>query len=83
PEILFFVTLRNGAPRAAGVETAAHGVIELLGGVNSFAGHTGYKALSLEAAVAADPDITKMISGSAATAASSGALCSPYGLRSC
>ncbi|MEM9705617.1 MAG: ABC transporter substrate-binding protein [Pseudomonadota bacterium] len=62
PEILFFVTLRNGAPRAAGTETAAHGVIELLGGVNSFAGHTGYKALSLEAAVAADPDIILVMS---------------------
>ena len=56
-DMLFFATLRDGVPRAAGTETAAHGVVELLGGTNLFASQTGYKQLSLEAAVAADPDI--------------------------
>lgn len=54
---LFFTTLRDGAPRAAGTRTAAHGLIDLLGAQNVFAGRIGYKGLSLEAAVAANPDI--------------------------
>lgn len=56
-DVLFFATLRDGVPRAAGTDTAAHGVVTLLGGSNLFASQTGYKPLSLEAAVAADPDI--------------------------
>ena len=57
PSVLFFSTLNDGTPTAAGTETAAHGIIEMLGGTNAFAQRTGYKPLSLEAAVAADPDI--------------------------
>jgi len=57
PSVLFFATFADNAPRAAGRDTAAHGVIELIGGVNVFGSETGYKSLSLEAAVAADPDI--------------------------
>ncbi|ADM10778.1 hemin-binding periplasmic protein [Parvularcula bermudensis HTCC2503] len=57
PSILFFASVPDGAPRAAGDETAAAGVIDMLGGTNVFAGRPGYNALSLEAAVAADPDI--------------------------
>lgn len=57
PSVLFFATFADNAPRAAGRDTAAHGVIELIGGENVFGSETGYKALSLEAAVAADPDI--------------------------
>ncbi len=55
--ILFFATMQDGAPKAAGAETAAHGLVELLGAHNLFADYTGYRALSLEAAIAADPDI--------------------------
>ena len=57
PSVLFFATLREGAPRAAGKETAAHGIIEMIGGTNIFGDQNGYQSLSLEAAVAADPDI--------------------------
>lgn len=57
PTVLFFTAVGDGSPRAAGVETAAHGVIELIGGVNVFGDYSGYKPLSLEAAIAADPDI--------------------------
>lgn len=57
PSVLFFATLREGAPRAAGRATAAHGIIEMLGGTNIFGDQTDYRSLSLEAAVAADPDI--------------------------
>ncbi|MEM7740036.1 MAG: ABC transporter substrate-binding protein [Pseudomonadota bacterium] len=57
PRILFISINASGAPQAAGKKTAAHGVIEMLGGENVFGDEFGYKALSLEAAVAADPDI--------------------------
>lgn len=61
-DMLFFATLRDGAPRAAGVDTAAHGVISLLGGRNVFGDYSGYKSLSLEAAIAADPDVILVMS---------------------
>jgi iron complex transport system substrate-binding protein len=57
PRILFFASMPGGAPRAAGDDTAAAGVIDMLGGTNVFAGRSGYNALSLEAAVVADPDV--------------------------
>ncbi|MEE4154759.1 MAG: ABC transporter substrate-binding protein [Erythrobacter sp.] len=57
PRALFFTMLREGVPQAAGTDTAAHGVIELLGGTNLFASQSGYTPISTEAAVAADPDI--------------------------
>ena len=57
PTVLFFTAVGDGAPRAAGVETAAQGVIDMIGGINVFGDYSGYKPLSLEAAVAADPDI--------------------------
>jgi iron complex transport system substrate-binding protein len=57
PRILFFASPPDGAPRAAGDETAAAGIIEMLGGTNVFTGRPGYRALSLEAAIAADPDV--------------------------
>ena len=59
---LFFAALRDGAPRAAGDDTAAAGIIRLIGAENVFAGQSGYKTLSLEAAVAADPDIILVMS---------------------
>lgn len=54
--MLFFATLSDGAPRAAGRDTAAQGLIDLLGGKNVFAQRSGYQSLSLEAAVQAEPD---------------------------
>ena len=56
PRIVFFAALADGSPRAAGTETAADAVIRLIGGKNVFDTHEGYKALSYEAAVAADPE---------------------------
>ncbi|MEM9305266.1 MAG: ABC transporter substrate-binding protein [Pseudomonadota bacterium] len=62
PRVLFFASLRDGAPSAAGTETAADGIIQLLGGKNVFDSHTGYKPLSLEAAVVAEPDVILVMS---------------------
>ncbi|MEM1154902.1 MAG: ABC transporter substrate-binding protein [Pseudomonadota bacterium] len=55
--ILFFATPPDGSPLAAGTETAAQGIIDLLNGTNVFGSYSGYKPLSMEAAVAANPDI--------------------------
>ncbi|MEM6475249.1 MAG: ABC transporter substrate-binding protein [Pseudomonadota bacterium] len=57
PRALFFTTLRDGVPQAAGTETAAHGVVGLLGGRNLFDSQSGYTPISTEAAVAANPDM--------------------------
>ena len=66
PTVLFFTAVGDGGAQAAGVDTAAHGVIEMIGGVNLFADYSGYKPLSLEAAVAADPDIILAMAHNAA-----------------
>lgn len=57
PRALFFASMGDGGPRAAGRGTSAHAVMELLGVENAFGDQDGYQALSTEAAVAADPDI--------------------------
>ncbi|MEM9123523.1 MAG: ABC transporter substrate-binding protein [Pseudomonadota bacterium] len=56
PRLLFFFSLGDGSPKAAGRDTSADAVIQLIGGENVFAEETGFKAFSFEAAVAADPD---------------------------
>jgi iron complex transport system substrate-binding protein len=57
PRVLFLLSVGKGAPLAAGRDTAAAGIIEAAGGVNAITGYEGYKPLSPEAAVLADPEI--------------------------
>lgn len=57
PRVLFLLSVGKGAPLAAGRDTAAAGIIEAAGGINAIDGYEGYKPLSPEAAVVADPDI--------------------------
>lgn len=57
PRALFFTALGDNGPQAAGTGTAAHAVLDILGTENAFAGQQGYRALSMEAAIAADPDV--------------------------
>ena len=66
PSVLFFAARPDGAPRAAGDDTAAAGLIDMLGGTNVLAGQTGYTSLSLDAAVAADPDVILVMTHHAA-----------------
>ncbi|MEL6277259.1 MAG: ABC transporter substrate-binding protein [Pseudomonadota bacterium] len=61
PKALFVAATEDGAARAAGAKTAADGVIRLMRGNNVFEEFNGYKTLSLEGAVAADPDIIIMM----------------------
>ncbi|MCG8433650.1 MAG: ABC transporter substrate-binding protein, partial [Gammaproteobacteria bacterium] len=65
PRVLFLLSVSNGTPLAAGVDTSASSIIELAGGVNAVGGFTGYKPLSLEAAVAAEPEFILMMTHSA------------------
>ena len=62
PVGLFFAALGDSGPQAAGTETAGHAVLDSLGVENAFAGQQGYRALSMEAAVAADPDVIFVMS---------------------
>ncbi len=61
PRLLFVLSLRDGAPMAAGRKTAADVIITLAGGKNVFNQYEGYKLLSLEAAVATHPDAIAMM----------------------
>jgi iron complex transport system substrate-binding protein len=56
PSVLYILSASNGAPLAAGQSTAADGIIALAGGHNALQGYKGYKPLSPEAAVTANPD---------------------------
>lgn len=57
PAVLFLLSVGRGAPLAAGRGTAAAGMIETAGGRNAIEAFEGYKPLSPEAAIAADPEI--------------------------
>jgi len=57
PRVLFLLSIGRGAPLASGAGTAAMGLIEAAGGINAIDGFEGFKPLSPEAAVTANPDI--------------------------
>lgn len=59
--ILFVLSMQGGKILAAGRETAADGIIKLAGGVNAVEGFSGYKQMSDEAIITADPDVILMI----------------------
>jgi iron complex transport system substrate-binding protein len=61
PKVLFLMAAGNTGLRGAGDGTAAAEMIARAGGVNSFAGVPGYKPVSPEAALAADPDTLLMM----------------------
>jgi iron complex transport system substrate-binding protein len=56
PKVLFLIAVGNTGLRGAGEGTAADEMIGRAGGSNSFAGVNGYKPVSPEAALAANPD---------------------------
>jgi iron complex transport system substrate-binding protein len=54
--VMFILTFTNGKPMVAGRNTAADGIITLAGGVNAITDFEGYKMISDEAVVAAQPE---------------------------
>ena len=61
PRVLFLLAASRGSPLAAGSETAAEAMIGLAGAENAVSGYKGYKPLSIEAAVAFQPDAILMM----------------------
>ncbi|WP_051432047.1 heme/hemin ABC transporter substrate-binding protein [Rhodovibrio salinarum] len=57
PRVLLLLAVGRGTPMAAGSGTAADGIIALAHGRNAIEGVSGYKPLSREAVVAAQPDV--------------------------
>ena len=55
--VLFVLSLSNGRVMAGGVDTEAAALIEMAGGINAAPEISGYKPLSDEAVIAAQPDV--------------------------
>lgn len=59
-KVVFLLNVGQGSPMAAGTNTASDAMIALSGAKNALSGHEGYKPVSTEAMVAANPDILLM-----------------------
>lgn len=57
PRILFVMSMEAGKIMASGSDTAADGIIRLVGGENAITGYSGYRQLTDEALIAAAPDV--------------------------
>ncbi len=55
--VLFVLSLQGGAVRAGGQGSSAEGIITLAGGVNAATGFTGFKPMTDEAVLAANPEV--------------------------
>lgn len=60
-KVLFVLTAAGGKIQASGTGTAADGIIALAGGQNAITDYSGYRALTEEAIIAADPDVILMM----------------------
>ncbi len=56
PRVAIILGLRAGAPIGAGTGTSGHGLIEMAGADNVFAGFENWKPVSMEAMVRANPE---------------------------
>ncbi|WP_309085875.1 ABC transporter substrate-binding protein [Chelativorans sp.] len=59
--VLFILSMQGGRILASGTGTAADGVIEMAGGVNAIDSFAGYKKVSEEAVIQAQPDVILMM----------------------
>ena len=59
--VLFILSLLGGRVMAGGEGTEAEGIIRLAGGVNAATGFQGYKPMTDEAVLAAQPDVILMM----------------------
>lgn len=57
PRVLFVLSHQGDRLLAAGAQTAAAAMIDLAGGVNALSGFNGYKPVSAEAVLEADPEV--------------------------
>lgn len=68
-KVMFIMSLQGGRIMASGRQTAADGIIHLAGAQNAFGEFEGYKTVTDEAVLAANPDVILMMDRSAAQAA--------------
>lgn len=59
--VLFVISAADGKIRASGTGTAANGIIELAGAINAVTAYDGYKDLTDEAIIEANPDVIVMM----------------------
>lgn len=59
--VLFILSLQGGRVMAAGLGTEAEAIIRLAGGINAASGFDGYKPMTDEAVLAAQPDAILMM----------------------
>lgn len=59
--VLFILSLQGGAVLAGGEGTEAEGIIRLAGGLNAATGFRGYKPMTDEAVLAAQPEVILMM----------------------
>jgi iron complex transport system substrate-binding protein len=59
--VMFILSTQGGRIMASGDNTAADGIIEMVGGVNAITGFEGYKPLTDEAITLAEPDVIVMM----------------------
>lgn len=59
--VLFILSLQGGGVMAGGEGTEAEGIIRLAGGINAATGFKGYKPMTDEAVLAAQPDVILMM----------------------
>jgi iron complex transport system substrate-binding protein len=59
--VLFILSLKGGGVMAGGEGTEAEGIINLAGGINAASGFQGYKPMTDEAVLAAEPDAILMM----------------------
>ncbi|HMP97643.1 MAG TPA: ABC transporter substrate-binding protein [Kiritimatiellia bacterium] len=64
PRVLFVFAHGAGALNVAGTDTAADEIIRLAGGRNTMTGFRGYRPLTAEAIVEADPEVVLLTTGS-------------------
>ncbi|MEC8052457.1 MAG: ABC transporter substrate-binding protein, partial [Myxococcota bacterium] len=62
PKVLFIYARGSRVLNISGHSTSAHAVIELAGGTNAFGDIEGFKPMTSEAVVAAQPDVILMLS---------------------
>ena len=56
PRAALILDANNGVPIAAGADTSGHGLLQMAGAENPFAGLSGWKPVSAEAMLNADPE---------------------------
>ncbi|MEM6740303.1 MAG: ABC transporter substrate-binding protein [Pseudomonadota bacterium] len=59
--VMFVLSMQGGRILASGTNTAADGIIRLAGGENAVTAYEGYKPLTDEAAITAQPDVILMM----------------------